>query len=232
MGCCGEERPVLCYADVLEHELDEVLDELEDVPDTSWPPKVFRDTEWEDEDEDLPMVRVQLFAPSDGDTLDAIADICAGVHTYVPRNHVAEVLDELEHVEARISSLESQLEILLAVDGERPSLDLLEARVRQWCETVGLPADPHAQLRKVREEVEELEKAYVTSPEPREDMAEELGDVQVTLFALARALDTTTAHATRPVIEKIEQRAEEGGAIVDGQYVKEADLKEEGPDDA
>lgn len=110
-------------------------------------------------------------------------------------------------------------------------LDELEARVRAWCDDVGLPPNPRAQLEKLREEVDELEDALDSNLSAEEVDADEvwgeLGDVQVTMFALARALATTSARATRPVVEKIEERAEEGGATVDGQYVKESDLDEE-----
>lgn len=119
-------------------------------------------------------------------------------------------------------------------DVERASLDSLQHRIRAWADDVGLPyGDPAPQAGKVLEEAQELvdqvEQIQQMDQPDRHDLYELLdegGDVFVTLVCFFRTLGYRIEEGAEATVEKIEQRAADGGRIVDGQYVKPEDLPE------
>lgn len=64
----------------------------------------------------------------------------------------------------------------------------------------------------------------------KEEVLDEAGDVFFALCCFFRGMGLRIRHGAEPVVEKNLSRAAEGGRVVNGQYVKQADLDQEGDD--
>lgn len=97
----------------------------------------------------------------------------------------------------------------------------LTKAIEQWSKDRGLDtSDPSKQLNKMIEEIGEL--AQGLNKQNREQIADGIGDVYVTLVILAQQLGLNLEECINIAYNEIKDRK---GKMVNGTFVKEGDLK-------